>query len=118
MPTLSRRTFLELAGLASAGLLGGCSGGNGITRSDNFSVPVFSDVHFQPFIDPFLPDGTYPNPATTDANQLLVAKLDAADPSDWPAIFEGALNATNSAPSHLGTDTNYALLKPALESIT
>ena len=54
MSILSRRTFLELAGMASAGLLGGCSGGNGNTGSDNFSVPVFSDVHFQPFIDPFI----------------------------------------------------------------
>jgi hypothetical protein len=117
VPILSRRTFLELAGLASAGLLGGCSGGNRINGSDNFSVPVFSDVHFQPFIDPFLPNGTYPNPVTTAANTLLVAQLDAADPSDWPAIFEGALNTTNSALSPLATDTNYALLKLALESI-
>jgi len=118
MPTLSRRTFLEIAGLASAGLLGGCSGGNGNTRSDNFSVPVFSDVHFQPFIDPFAADGTYPNPATFGANQLLVAQLDIADPSDWPAIFLGSLNALNYPPSPLGADTNYALLKLALESIT
>lgn len=117
MPILSRRTFLELAGLASAGLLGGCSGGNGITGADSFSVPVFSDVHFQPFIDPFAANGTYPNPATTPANQLLVAQLDIADPSDWPAIFKGTLNSTNTAPSPLGTDTNYALLKLALESI-
>ncbi|MGA3161094.1 MAG: metallophosphoesterase [Terracidiphilus sp.] len=120
MPILSRRTFLELAGLASAGLLGGCSGdnqGNGIIGSDHFSVPVFSDVHFQPFIDPFAANGTYPNPATWVANIALVAQLDAADPSDWPAIFEGALNATNSAPSPLGADTNYALLTLALASI-
>ena len=118
MPILSRRTFLELAGLASAGLLGGCSGGNGITGSDSFSVPVFSDVHFQPFIDPFLPNGTYPNPATTETNTLLVAQLDTADPSDWPAIFKGSLNALNNPPSPLSTDTNYTLLKMALESIT
>jgi hypothetical protein len=120
MPILSRRTFLELAGLASAGILGGCSGGtgaNGITGSDNFSLPVFSDVHFQPFIDPFAANGTYPNPNTLTANQSLVEQLDMADPSDWPAIFEGALNATNSAPSPLGTDTNYALLTLALASI-
>jgi hypothetical protein len=120
MPILSRRTFLELAGLASAGLLGGCSGGTGanwITGSDDFSVPVFSDVHFQPFIDPFAANGTYPNPATGAANIALVAQLDAADPSDWPAIFGGTLNTTNSAPSPLGTDTNYALLTLALASI-
>jgi sphingomyelin phosphodiesterase acid-like 3 len=117
VPILSRRTFLELAGLASAGFLGGCSGGRGLTGSDNFSVPVFSDVHFQPFIDPFAANGTYPNPATTPANQLLVAQLDTADPSDWPAIFGGTLNSTNTVPSALGTDTNYALLTLALASI-
>ena len=52
MPQLSRRTFLEVASLASAGLLGGCGGANGdnwITGSDNFPVLVFSDVHFQPY---------------------------------------------------------------------
>ena len=37
--------------------------------------------------------------------------------SEWPAIFEGALNAANSTPSPLGTDTNYALLTLALASI-
>jgi hypothetical protein len=123
MPILSRRTFLELTGLASAGLLGGCSGGSGsnggnwITRSDNFSIPIFSDVHFQPFINPFTDIGTYPNPDTLIANQQLVAQLDAADPDGWPAIFEGALNVTNSPLPPLLADTNYALLTLALASI-
>ncbi len=112
MLQLSRRTFLELASLAGAGLLGGCGGGNGITGSDNFQVPVFSDVHFQPFIPP-LP----PNPLAADtlaANTALAALLDAADTSEWPAILEGSANNTPSAP---GTDTNYALLTLALGSI-
>ena len=123
MPILSRRTFLELSGLASAGFLGGCSdgtgynGGNGHTGSENFSVPVFTDVHFQPFINPFTDIGTYPNPVTTAANIALAAQLDAADPTDWPAIFTGALNVTNSMPPPLLADTNYSLLTLALESI-
>jgi len=116
MPQLSRRSFLELASLAGAGFLSGCGGAIGSAGSDNFSVPVFSDVHFQPYINPLLPNATL-NMDTVPANQLLVAQLDAADPSDWPAIFEGALNMTNSAPSALNTDTNYALFTLALASI-
>ena len=96
---------------------GGCGGGSGISGSDNFPVLVFSDVHFQPFIDPFPVVGTTPNPVTTPANIALVTQLDLADPSEWPAIFKGALNVSNSMPSPLGTDTNYALLTLALESI-
>ena len=76
MPQLSRRTFLEVAGLAGAGLLGGCGGVTNIAGSNTFSVPVFSDVHFQPFINPLLPNGTYPNPATVAANTALMAQLD------------------------------------------
>ena len=117
MPQLSRRTFLELASLASAGLIGGCGGVTRIIGSDNFPVLVFSDVHFQPFIQPFLPNTTTPNAATMAANIALVAQLDAADTSQWPAIFQGTANTTNSAPSSLGNDTNYALLSLALASI-
>ena len=118
MTQLSRRTFLEIASLASAGLISGCGGTtNRIIGSEGFSVPVFSDVHFQPFINPFAANGSYPNPATMKANTALVADLDAADPSGWPAIFEGALNVNNSKPSIPGTDTNYALLTLALASI-
>ena len=111
MTQLSRRTFLEIVSLASAGLLGGCGGSTG---SENFTVPVFSDVHFQPFIDPFLPNTATLNPATTAANKVLVAQLDAADASAWPAILAGA---ANSAPSAFLTDTNYTLLSLALDSI-
>jgi sphingomyelin phosphodiesterase acid-like 3 len=117
MSQLSRRTFLEIASLASAGFLGGCNGANRMTRSDIFSLPVFSDVHFQPYINPFLPGNTALNTATVAANMALVAQLDAADTSEWPAIFRGAANATNNTPSAPGADTNYALLSLALASI-
>jgi hypothetical protein len=73
-------------------------------------------VHFQPYINPLLPNATL-NTKTVPANRLLVAQLDAADPSEWPAIFEGALNVTNSLPSPVGADTNYALFTLALASI-
>jgi hypothetical protein len=116
MTQVSRRTFLEIASLASAGLLGGCGGGSGgnvIIEPGDFSVPVFSDVHFQPFIDPYLPDKATLNPATTAANKALAAQLDAAGASQWPAILAGA----NSPPSACLTDTNYTLLGLALNSI-
>ena len=57
------------------------------------------------------------DPAITQANTALVTQLVTADTSDWPAIFLGSLNALNYPPSPLGTDTNYALLNMALESI-
>jgi hypothetical protein len=117
MPQLSRRTFLELAGLASAGIIGGCGGSAGTTASNSFSVLVFSDVHFQPFISPLLPNSTNLNTATLAANIALVAQLDAADTSQWPAIFQGSANASNSTPSAPGADTNYALFALALGSI-
>ena len=116
MPELSRRTFLEVAGLASASLISGCSGVSSIAGSHSFSVPVFSDVHFQPFIDPLLPNNK-PNLATVAANIALVAQLDAADTSRWLGIFQGSANATNSTPSVAGMDTNFALLALSLESI-
>ncbi len=114
---ISRRSFV---GLSSGFVLCGCAKISNPTPApadSSFPVLVFSDVHFQPFIDPFAANGTYPNPATVAANIALVALLDAADPSEWPAIFEGTANATNSAPSAPSTDTNYALLSLALASI-
>jgi 3',5'-cyclic AMP phosphodiesterase CpdA len=80
----------------------------------SFTVLVFSDVHFQPFADPYLSDSITLNPVTTAANQALVAQLDVADASAWPAIFKAA---AISAPSTPLTDTNYALLGLALDSI-
>jgi sphingomyelin phosphodiesterase acid-like 3 len=117
MSQLSRRTFLEIASLASAGLIGGCGGASSITGSDNFPVLVFSDVHFQPYIAPFQPGGTALNANSIQLNTALVTALVAADTSEWPAIFEGALNSSNYPPSLPGTDTNYALLALALASI-
>ena len=117
MPQLTRRTFIEMASLAGAGLIGGCGGATNVAGFDSFSVPVFSDVHFQPYINPFLPGNAALNPATVAANIALVAQLDAADTSQWAAIFLGAANATNSTPSAPGADTNYALLALALASI-
>lgn len=88
-----------------------------MTGADNFSVPVFSDVHFQPYINPFLPGDAALNPETVAANIALVAQLDAADTSQWPVIFQGSANAANSTPSAPGADTNYVLLTLALASI-
>jgi hypothetical protein len=117
MPQLTRRTFIEMASLAGAGLISGCGGATNVAGFDSFSVPVFSDVHFQPYINPFLPGDAALNPATVVPNMALVAQLDAADISGWPAIFQGAANAANSTPSAPGADTNYALLMLALASI-
>jgi hypothetical protein len=115
MQQLSRRTFLELASLASAGLIGGCGGATRNASPDTFPVLVFSDVHFQPFIAPLPPNA--PITTTLDANVALVAQLDAADTFQWPAIFQGSANAANNLPSAPGADTNYALLTLALRSI-
>ncbi len=117
MTQLSRRTFLEIASLASAGLIGGCGGSNESTGSDNFPVLVFSDVHFQPYIQPFVPGGTDFNSATQQANADLVTQLVLKDTSQWPALFTGSLNALNLSPSAPLYDTNYALLSMALASI-
>ena len=116
MTQLSRRTFLEIASLAGAGLIGGCGGVSSTPRSDSLSIPVFSDVHFQPYIDPLTPTSE-PNLATMAVNSALVAQLVAKDTSQWPGIFKGSFNATNIAPSGPGLDTNYALLVAALASI-
>ncbi len=85
--------------------------------SHSFSVPVFSDVHFQPYINPLLPTAT-PNTKTVGVNMALVAQLVEADTSQWPAIFQGSLNSTNFPLSPAGTDTNFSLLTLALASIT
>jgi hypothetical protein len=111
---ISRRSFV---GLTSGFALCGCAKFSDPTPAptdSSFPVLVFSDVHFQPFIDPYLPDNITLNSLTTAANQALVAQLDVADASAWPAIFNGA---ATSAPSIALTDTNYALLSLALHSI-
>ena len=77
----------------------GCSGtGNGTnTATTNFSVIVFSDVHFNPFYDP-----------------KLFPALVTADPGQWASVFQ---TSEITAPSAWGADTNYPLLAVALESI-
>jgi hypothetical protein len=115
---ISRRSFV---GLSSGFVLCGCAKISNPTPTDNsFPVLVFTDVHFQPFIDPFTADKTGINqdPVILQANAALIAQLFAADTSQWPAIFEGSLNVSNSVPSPAFADTNYALLKLALASIT
>ena len=114
MQQLSRRTFLELATLASAGLTVGCGGASSGVKGE-YPVLVFSDVHFQPFIPPIPPSASIG--VTLQVNRALVAELDVADVSQWPAIFQGVANATNLTSSAPGTDTNYALLTLALASI-
>jgi len=94
MPHFSRRTFLELAG---ASMICGCAGSTSSAGTGPSSVLVFSDVHFNP-----LYDGS------------LLAKLDAADPSQWQAIYE---KSAITALTPYGTDTNYPLFKLALASM-
>jgi sphingomyelin phosphodiesterase acid-like 3 len=79
--------------------LTGCSGtGNGTnTANNNFSVVVFSDVHFNPFYDP-----------------TLFTALVAADADKWATVFQ---TSSIKAPSVWGADTNYPLLALALSSI-
>ncbi len=114
---ISRRSFV---GLSSGFMLCGCAKISNPTPSptpsdSSFPVLVFSDLHFQPFIPPLPPNAL--SAATLAANTALVALLDAADVSQWPAIFLGSANAMNNTASGPGADTNYALLTLALASI-
>ncbi len=94
---LSRRRFI---GLAGASLICGCSGAASFPGSGSaFPVLSFSDLHFNPLYD------TSPD---------LLAKLVASNASEWKSIFEGSKITALSAP---GADTNYPLLKLALQSI-
>lgn len=94
MNQVSRRTFLELAG---ASILCGCGGSAGAIGSGSSSVLVFSDVHFNPLYD-----------------GALLSALDAADPSQWKALYEGS--KVTALPVY-GADSNYRLFKLALASI-
>ena len=75
----------------------GCAGSTGTIGGGSSPVLVFSDVHFNPLYD----------------GKLLTA-LDAADPSQWKAIYEGSTVTTMQA---YGADTDYLLFKLALSSI-
>ena len=80
--------------------LTGCTGsGNGTntTTNNNFSVVVFSDIHFNPFYDP-----------------SLFTALVAADADQWATVFQTSLI---TSPSVWGADTNYPLLVLALSGI-
>lgn len=96
MTTLSRRTFL---GLAGASVICGCSDVNSGTDNAGFPVLAFSDLHFNPLYD---------------RTPALLSALVAADASQWASIFA---TSTITAPSAPGTDTNYPLLVLALASI-
>lgn len=97
---ITRRDFMIGTGSAIAcvslgSLIAGCGGGSSSTN--NSSVLVFSDVHFNPFYD-----------------HALFPALLAADTSQWAGIFQ---SSTVTAPSAWGTDTNYPLLALSLANI-
>jgi hypothetical protein len=96
MTSLSRRTFLELAG---ASLICGCGDPQSIAGSTDFPVLAFSDLHFNPLYD---------------QTPAQLAALVAADASQWASIFA---TSTHTVPSAPGADTNYPLLLRALASI-
>ena len=80
-------------------LIAGCGSEthNTATHNNNFSVIVFSDVHFSPYYD-----------------QDLFPALVAADADQWATVFQ---SSSITAPSVWGADTNYPLLALALSSI-
>jgi sphingomyelin phosphodiesterase acid-like 3 len=61
------------------------------------SFLMLSDIHFNPMAKP-----------------ALVDRLAAAEPSNWPAIFE---SDGSRGPSRYGSDTNWPLLRSALEQM-
>ncbi|MFA6034093.1 MAG: metallophosphoesterase [Myxococcota bacterium] len=94
MSRLSRSRLAPLLVLAAIGLTFGCSS---TTTDTARPVVVFSDVHFNPFYDP-----------------NIFPSLLAADPDQWPAIFQGSTVTSLSA---WGEDTNYLLFMQTLTSI-
>lgn len=90
--------YLLILVLVHACLICGCSSDSGNSSAkNNFTVVVFSDVHFNPFYDP-----------------SLFPALVAADTGQWATVFQTSLI---TAPSVWGADTNYPLLALALSSI-
>lgn len=76
-----------------------CGGGNtGVNAtSNNFSVIVVSDIHFNPFYD-----------------HNLFEALNTSDPRQWAGIFQ---SSSVTSPSTWGLDTNYPLLALTLTSV-
>ena len=95
MLTSYRCTFVLLL----ATLCVSCGCGNASSPvTENFSVVVFSDFHFNPFDD-----------------STLCPALNAADVSAWQGIFEGSSKVATLPPwQH---DTNYHLLVVALSGV-
>ncbi len=58
---------------------------------------MMSDIHFDPMAEPGLVD-----------------RLAAAEPAQWPAIFD---SGANQKPSRYGSDTNWPLLRSALQQM-
>jgi sphingomyelin phosphodiesterase acid-like 3 len=93
----SSRHIFFLA-LANIFLISGCGGGS--DTSNDSSVVVFSDVHFNPF--------------SPTADPALFQKLVAADVSEWAGIFQAS---SIKALAAWKSDTNYPSLVLALASI-
>ncbi|HZU89281.1 MAG TPA: hypothetical protein VE993_08495 [Stellaceae bacterium] len=60
-------------------------------------VLIATDLHFDPMADP-----------------ALVDRLSAAEPTEWPAILDGA---ADKSLGHYGADTNWRLLRAALRQM-
>jgi len=95
MRNLLRRFPLVLA-LSGVLPMWGCSHSDA-PAPGFYQVVAISDIHFNPLYDP-----------------TLYSSLVAADPGDWPGVFE---TSAVTAPAADGTDTNYPLLQLALADI-
>ncbi len=85
MSKIHRLAWLLL--FMTAALVAGCGGGDSkSTPAKTFTVPVFSDIHFNPYYDTSLFD-----------------KLVLADYSQWAGVFE---SSTVTGLSTWGDDTN------------
>lgn len=85
------RHYLSFLLIALIGVLSGCSGGVG-----EYSIVVFTDVHFDPFYDP-----------------SLFSELNGSSEDEWDDIFR---TSTVTGPPAWGSETNYPLLTQALVS--
>jgi hypothetical protein len=92
-----KSTGSAIACVSLGSLISGCGGGSD-SKSSNFPVVVFSDVHFNPYYDP----------------ALFPALFSENDTEKWAGIFQ---TSTITAPSSRGGDTNYPLFMLALTGI-